>query len=408
MLYDLIIIGAGAAGLFAAANAPADRRILLLEKTDTPGKKLLLSGSGQCNLTNSGDIKDFLPRYGANGKRLRSVLYPFSNLALMAWFENHGMTLTTRPDGKVFPASLNAHDVRNLLLDQSRKNGVELRYGTSVTALTPYRGDDPSRARFTLETPTGPLTARQVLVTTGGASYPRTGSDGGFFSCLEALGLEIIPPRPGLTPVHVHNYPYSELSGISFPDCGISIKTNTNPIRAQGSLLFTHRGFSGPVVLNNARYIGQGQKLSINYLPGRDSAALRPALLTAASGAAQQIITRLEAETHLPRRFLEVICQRANIPPDTKAARLGGPEMARIAEHLTTDTYAVSGLGGFSAAMVTVGGVSLDEVNLRTMQSRNIPGLFFAGEILDADGDTGGYNLQFAFSSAKLAMDSIC
>ena len=397
MLYDLIIIGAGAAGLFAAANVPPENRVLVLEKAAAPGQKLLLTGNGQCNLTNAGDIADFLLRYGPNGKHLRPVLFPFSNLALMAWFEDRGLPLTTRPDGKVFPASLDARDVLTLLLDQSRKNGVELRCNTPAIALTPING------AFQIETPTDTLTARRILVTTGGASYPHTGSDGGFFACLEALGIPLIPRRPALCPVFVHDYPYSALSGISFAGCAITI----GPLRAHGSLLLTHRGFSGPVILNNARSITQGAELTINYLPNTDPTALRRTLLQSATGSAQQIITLLETETHLPRRFLEHICQRANRPPDTKAARLGGPEMAQIATLLTADSYTVSGLGGYQTAMATAGGVSLDEINLRIMSAKRYPNLHFAGEVLDIDGDTGGYNLQFAFSSAMKAMTTL-
>ncbi|MCL2568030.1 MAG: aminoacetone oxidase family FAD-binding enzyme [Oscillospiraceae bacterium] len=401
MTYDLIIIGAGAAGLFAAANIPPGTRTLLLEKTASPGQKLLLTGNGQCNLTAEGNIADFLTRYGPNGKRLRPVLYPFSNRALMAWFETEGLPLTVRADGKVFPASLNAHDVLNLLLAKSRENGVELHCNTPVSALT--RLD----AHYQLETPSGPLAARHVLVATGGASFPYTGSDGSFFAPLEALGLTVTPRRPSLAPVYVHDYPYSGLSGISFSDCGLTIEADGKPLRKEGGLLLTHRGFSGPLILNNARSISQGQTIALHYLQNADPATLRRKLIEAATGEAKQILTLLEAETGLPRRFLEVICQRADILPDTKAARLGGPELGRVASLLTADRYTVSGVGGFASAMATAGGVSLDEVDLRTMAACRYPGLTFAGEVLDVDGDTGGYNLQFAFSSAKAAVDAI-
>jgi len=406
MLYDLIIIGAGAAGLFAAANAHPDRRVLLLEKTDRPGQKLLLTGNGQCNLTNIGDISAFLIRYGPQGKRLRPVLYPFSNLALMAWLEDRDLTLIARPDGKVFPASLDAHDVLNLFLKHSRQNGVEIRPHTPVTALMRMDGTDAPH-HFRVETRQGPLSARHVLVTTGGTSYPHTGSDGCFFACLESLGIELTPRRPALAPVYVHGYPYGGLSGISFSNCAITIGADPKPIRTAGSLLLTHRGLSGPVILNNARSIDQGTSLTVNYLPGTNATDFRRALIEASVGSARQIITLLEAQTDLPRRFVEAVCDRANIPAHTKAAHLGGPDMTRFATLLTTDTYTVSGTGGFTTAMATAGGVSLDEIDLHTMEVRRCPGLHLAGEVLDVDGDTGGYNLQFAFSSAKRAMDAI-
>ena len=172
-------------------------------------------------------------------------------------------------------------------------------------------------------------------------------------------------------------------------------------------MLLTHRGLSGPVILNNARFINQGTSLTVNYLPDIDSTDFRRALIQATKGSARQITTLLETQTGLPRRFLEAVCARANIPADTKAARLGGFEMTQIANFLIADTYTVSGIGGFTAAMATAGGVSLDEIDLRTMEVRRFPGLYFAGEVLDVDGDTGGYNLQFAFSSAKRGMDAM-
>lgn len=404
MIYDLIIIGAGAAGLFAAANVVPGHRVLVLEKTEKPGQKLLLAGSGQGNLTNSRDIKEFLHCYGPNGNRLRPVLFPFSNRALTAHLEAQGLPLITRPDGKVFPTSLDARDVRDLFLTLAEKNGVAFRYQAPVTTLKP---SESGQGRYQLQTSSHTFYTENVLVSTGGASFPRTGSDGGFFACLETLGIPLIPRRPALVPVHVYDYPYTALSGIAFPDCGLEIRAGAKSISAYGSLLLTHGSFSGPVVLDNARYLEQGAKISIHYLPGIDGATLRQRLLAAAKGSPKQIVTLLENETQLPRRFLEVVCGRASLPADTKAARLGGPEMGQLAALLTDDTYTVSGTGGFQTAMATAGGVCLDEVELQTLSARHHPGLYFAGEVLDVDGDTGGYNLQFAFSSARLVVKQV-
>jgi len=403
MIYDLIIIGAGAAGLFAASNVPSDWKVLLLEKTERPGQKLLMAGAGQCNLTNAADIKTFLMRYGANGAKLRPVLFPFSNRALMAWFEERGLPLLTRADGKVFPASLKSADVLQLFLTLAAQNGVELRLAATVTALTAL-----SEGGFALRTPTECLRAQHVLVATGGASFPQTGSDGGFFDCLEPLGVPLISRRPALAPVFVHDYPFAALSGVSILDVGLMLHMeHTTPICGRGNLLFAHRYFSGPVILTYSHYAAAGMTFSLNYLPDTDATALRKSLLEAASGEKRQILTLLEDVLHLPRRFLEIICVRAKISPDTKASQLGGAEMGALANFLTADTFQISRLGGFDTARATAGGVSLEAVDLRTMESRTIPDLYFAGEVLDVDGDTGGYNLQFAFSSAKRAIESI-
>ena len=405
MIYDLIIIGAGAAGLFAAANTPAHWNVLLLEKERTPGQKLLLTGNGQCNLTNNRPIAEFLNCYGEKGKRLRPILFPFSNLALMAYFRENGLPLESRPDGKVFPASKNSRHVLDFFLTRCQEGGVEIRYESAVTEIIPQANGGMCPFRLTSEKSEIFFT-RHILVATGGASYPKTGSDGAFFSCLSALGIDLIPHRPALTPVFVQTYPYAALSGISFSDCIVSIasKSGGKCIQGRGDLLLTHKGFSGPLILALSRYVAQGDKLTIHYLPEQTPDALRRTLLTAAQGNARQIVTLLESITPLPRRFLEHICHRIPGVENRKASGLSGKELGAVAALLTTDSYEISGTGGFSVAMATSGGVSLDEIDLRTMESRRYPGLYFAGEVLDVDGDTGGYNLQFAFSSAMASV----
>ena len=407
MAHDLIIIGAGAAGLFAAANVPDGWKTLVLEKMDSPGKKLLLTGSGQCNLTNDEPIKGFLARYGDNGKHLRPVLFPFSNLALIEYFEKNGLPLKVREDGKVFPDSMKSIDVLDLLLSQINSNGVTISYLISITAISEQDGSEG--CRFIIETTEGQYFAKNVLVATGGESYPQTGSDGSVFECLEQLGIRLIPRRPALVPIYVTDYPYSSLSGLTFPNCAISITcSNSNkPVRTEGSLLLTHKGLSGPPILELSRYVTSGDELTINYLPGRVSEDLRLELINTAAGDPRQIITILESLTTLPRSFLEFVCSRSNIDKSEKASRLTGQEMGAISECLTADIYNISGTGDFSLAMTTTGGVSLDEIDLRTMEAKRCPGLYFAGEVLDVDGDTGGYNLQFAFSSAKRSIEAM-
>jgi len=412
MTYDLIIIGAGAAGLFAAANAPVGWSVLVLEKTGVAGQKLLLTGSGQCNLTNSDSIKSFLLRYGDNGKRLRPVLFPFSNIALMDFFEQQNLPLLVREDGKVFPASLKSTDVLTLLLKLSQVRGVNIRYDSAVTDITV--SDESGCRGYLIKTADTEFFARNVLVATGGRSYPQTGSDGSFFSCIERLGITLVPRRPALAPIFVSDYPYGELSGLTFPDVTIELikADNKKLIKVEGSLLFTHKGFSGPAVLEISRYVKQGDSFRINYLPKsfipkEARANLHTVLVQSASGSAKQITTLLESITKLPSSFLEFICRCSGIAPDEKASRLSGREMSAPANRITADTFVISGTGGFSTAMATAGGVCLNEVNMRTMEALRFPNLYFAGEVLDVDGDTGGYNLQFAFSTAMSAIRSI-
>jgi len=464
MIYDLIIIGAGAAGLFAAANVPDGFNTLVLEKTDSPGKKLLLTGSGQCNLTNNEPIKAFLTRYGENGKRLRPVLFPFSNQALMDYFEQHGLPLMTRDDGKVFPESMKSTDVLNLLLELSKDKGVDIQYNNTVTKIDYHDGTDgyrfcvqtlesskyknnskcetnsrgsasssKSKNRLESQSSNRQFLSKRILIATGGESYPQTGSDGSMFGCLEQLGIKLVPRRPALTSIYVEDYPYRALSGLTFQNSSIKLETSLRPkdhasqssskqsnsnvdgstvetsscdtldeskvFCYNGSLLFTHKGLSGPPVLALSRYAGRGDRIIINYLPCRTADELRLELIKSASGDLRQIITLLESLTELPRSFLESICNSCGIDKSEKASRLTGKQMGALAIKLTADSHMVKGTGEFSTAMTTAGGVDLDEIDLKTMEAKRFPGLYFAGEVLDVDGDTGGYNLQFAFSS---------
>jgi len=421
MIYDLIIIGAGAAGLFAAANIPtsdesptktfdepAGFKIAVLEKTDKPGQKLLLTGNGQCNLTNTTPIADFLNHYGKNGKYLRPILFPFSNLALTDFFKNNNTELTIRDDDKVFPASMKSSDILTLLIKMSVNRGVSFHYETQVVNIMQTELNKPG---YTLNTTKGQFKTKNVLIATGGASFPKTGSDGGFFSCLHDLGLKLTPQRPALTSVFVKNYPYRELSGLTLPDCDVTVVSKNEPkisenIRA--GLLFTHKCFSGPAALTLSRYILPGDAFVINYLPGTTAGELRQKLIKTATGYSGRISTLIGTITNLPRSLIEQICIKAGVAKNEKASRLSGKMMGTISDCLTNDIYEITSPGSYEAAMVTAGGVCLSEINLKTMESKKFPGLYFAGEVLDVDGDTGGYNLQFAFSSAIRAIQAVC
>lgn len=442
-IYHTAIIGAGAAGLFAGAClAGSGKRTAILEKNAKPGRKLLMAGSGQCNLTHSGSIKEFIGHYGPSGKAVRTVLYRFNNEQTMAFFEERGVPLFAREDGKVFPRSLRGQDVLDALLRTCGGGNTDIcagNAGRSSTAGSCGSGEAdfgggglagscggvdlfcsaPVRSFakredglfFVVREDGAELLASNVIVTTGGCSYPTTGSDGGFFSVLEALGLSLVPPRPALVPIFTADYPYSELSGISFSPAQVILsggKNGKKEAELTDDLLFTHRGFSGPAVLNSSRFARPGHTVTVNYLPGRGRQEIDALLKSSVQGTGCQLITLLSGLfPSLPKRFLELLCVRAETAPPQKAAQLSGTQLKALAAFLTEDRHTITGLGGFSNAMVTAGGVALSEVELKTMQSKAIPGLYFAGEVLDVDGDTGGYNLQFAFSSAQLAASSI-
>lgn len=381
--YDCVIIGAGAAGLYFAANCPVGKG-LILEKSPSPGRKLLLSGGGQCNLTHSGSIKDFISHYGENGRKIRSALYRGNNLLLMKFFTEQGLLLKERSDGKVFPESGQASQVLNLLLELGEKNGWEVKTETPLRALS--IGDD---GRFIMN---DTYIARNVIIAAGGCSYPATGSDGSVFPVLEEMGLEIVAPKPALVPVTVDQYPYGDLAGISFSD--IQVRIGGHKIKSD--LLFTHSSFSGPAILNLSRYANPGDTLCISYLEPE-----RP--VPDPAGDRRMAATFFTEEYGLPKRFVELILRRLAIDPAGKAASLSGNQRKEIHRLLSGDTFSINGTSGFESAMATRGGVSLEEVDLKTFESIRYPGLFLIGEVLDIDGDTGGYNLQFAFSSAYCA-----
>ncbi|HML37989.1 MAG TPA: aminoacetone oxidase family FAD-binding enzyme [Bacillota bacterium] len=395
MIYDLIIIGAGAAGLFAGASLPSPVRGLVLEKKPSPGRKLLLTGDRQCNLTHGGSIKDFITHYGRNGSRVRSCLYRFNNLAVADFFESRGLPLLEREDGKIFPRSLRAQDVLDVLITCCVENGLDFRYSSAVDRIG-VRGEGPL---YTVYCGKHSYETKKLIVATGGCSYPATGSDGSFLSVLENMGLEICPPAPALVPIYPEQYPYQGLSGISFQDALVTVSHT----QSRDALLLTHTCFSGPAVLNLSRHAHAGDTVTVNYYPTKPEETILRELSQAVTGSGKQLLTVLYEYSGLPKRFLEVLCRRAGTDGAEKASRISPAELKALIRLIARDEYKIQRMGGYEAAMVTRGGVALSEVDSKTMESLKYPSLFFAGEVLDADAYTGGFNLQIAFSTGRLA-----
>lgn len=391
MIYDTVIIGGGASGLYAAAHSEMQNGLIVCNR-NRPGMKLLMAGGGQCNLTHGGSIKDFPGHYGENGKRIRGVLYKHSNEAVVSYFTEKGVPLTEREGGKVFPASGKADAVLALLLTEAKKNGFA--FCNDNAEHISLINDETERIYRVLCT-NGEYRCRKLIVATGGCSYPETGSDGSMFSTLEDMGILLVPRRPALTPIFVQDYPYADLSGISFQGvevrCGRRIST--------GDILFTHRNFSGPVILNASRYTAQGDEMKINYLPYEGQFSEKLKRLQPGNN---KMLAVVLGTFGIPKAFAEVLQTRAQIT-DKKFSSFSGAELAQIARYITADTFCVSALGSYRQAMATAGGVDLGEIDLNTMQCKRHPGIYIIGEALDVDGDTGGYNLQFAFASGYAA-----
>ncbi len=391
MIYDCIIVGAGAAGLFCSAVFPTKVNGLILEKNKQAGTKLMMSGAGQCNITHAGSIKDFIPKYGKNGSSVRSCLYRYHNLHLINFLHAQGIPTVEREDGKVFPASMDAQAVRDMLLHQSKQNGFSIQYHAPVVKIS-------KEQYWQVHTAKAVYPCKNLVIATGGCSYPSTGSDGNFFPILQhSLGLAVTALLPALTPINVAHYPYQNLAGISFPSAELKVLRDDKPkIKSTGPVLLTHKNFSGPLMLNFSKEIIKNDKIMLNYLYPCEKNEVLEKIIFAMKNSKKQPANLLADTFHLPKSFLQTILQKTGFQPKAIAARL------------TEDTFTVTSRCGFDKAMVTAGGVSLSEINKKTMECISAASLYIIGEALDLDGQTGGYNLQFAYSSACAASTAIC
>ena len=406
MYKKTIVVGAGAAGLFFGAAAPvsAGGDILILEKTDKIGTKLLMAGSGHCNLTHAGSIKEFLLCYGQNGSRIRTCLYRHNNLEYVRFMESLGVPCSEREDGKIFPVSMDSRDVKKALLEAAAANSVTIMKNSPVTAVTVI----PEGFEVTVGSKQSSYICTNLVIATGGASYPTTGSDGTFLQVLKnALGVEITELHPALSPIYVQNYPFGELSGISFKNAGLKIfNKNSSSYEAAGDLLLTHRSFSGPLILNNSRYINTGSRVEINFVFPYTVSSVLSSIKEVFRGNNKTVSSFFAEKYSLPKRFVAAVLEPPGLN-ERKLSSLTGGEMEAAARAFAAADYSVSGVGSFREAMATSGGVCLDSVNLSAMESKTYKGLYFIGEVLDIDGNSGGYNLQFAYSSARAALDAI-
>ena len=400
--YDTAIIGGGPAGLACAVGAGKRRlSVLLLEKNARPGRKLLISGTGQCNLTHTGPIEDFLDRYGGRekGRFAKPALYHFTNVDLCDFARQHGVALEETVTGKVFPASRQAREVLDLFLSLGKRHGVTIQTDSPVESV------EKTSDLFTIRTSQSVFSARNLVIATGGCSYPATGSSGDGWRLAASLGHTIVPPRPGLTPACFATKDFVECSGVSVDDVGIRIGKTKHSTR--GSVLFTHKGVSGPGILDFSRNMHPGDKLIFNWLGDIRAETLDGTLLETFIRYGRKSIKSALRFTGLPERLLAALLQATGILPETLVCEISRTDRGRIATMLTNFEVEITALGGFHEAMVTVGGVSLWEVNRNSMESRLVKRLYFCGEVLDIDGDTGGYNIQFAVSSGALAADNI-
>ena len=397
--FSLGIIGGGPAGLFCALQAAGEGlNVVVFEKKRSCGNKLLISGSGQCNVTHDGDVRSFLTHYGENASFLKPALMNFSNQDLIRFFNDNQVPLETEIGGKVFPVSRKASDILDLLVGECRTRGVEIRSQQPVVSVSVADG------RFLIQSDTDKVSADALVVATGGDTYPATGSTGDGFRFARDLGHQVAETGPALTGVYVRDYLFTDLSGISFADRPVSLFRNGKKIKTHtGDILFTHTGLSGPGILDFSRFIRPADTLRISFMPGTDAHKVNEDLVSLIAAAGNRQVKTVLGAFDLPDRFIRKIMELAGVNLELTAAHLSKKDRGALVDLLTACPFVVARLGGPDEAMVTRGGVELSEVNPKTMESRIAPGLFFVGEVLDIDGDTGGYNLQAAFSTAVLA-----
>jgi len=405
--WDAVVIGGGAAGLLAAARAALrGKRTLLLEKNARPGVKILMSGGTRCNITQNTNNRGIIEAFGKNGQFLHAALAALGVRELIALFEAEGVATKVEDTNKVFPVSDRASDVLAALVRLAQRSGVTLALGEPVQRVTANAGG------FHITTPARVVSTAKVILTTGGQSYPGSGTTGDGYRIAAAFGHTIIPPRPALVPITTSAAWVRELRGITLPDVAVRVLDQDKPLATRrGSLLFAHFGLSGPVILDVSRAVSshaqpQSLQLDIDFLPTMKGPALDDWLKNESLASGKKQLAVVLASL-LPRRLCDELLRVAGQAVDRKAAALSKPDRARLVQAIQRARLPITGTLGFGKAEVTAGGVALTEVDSKTMQSKRQPGLYFAGEVLDLDGLIGGYNFQAAFSTGWLAGSSI-
>lgn len=407
--YDVIVIGGGAAGLMAAGTAAHDGlKVCLIEKKDRLGRKIRITGKGRCNITNDCDEQTFIASVPTNGRFLYSAIHQFNSRDTITFFEGLGLPVKVERGNRVFPQSDKADDVADRLGAFVKGGGTEILTG-EVKKLVIEDG----AVRGVQLHDGSELFAGSVIVCCGGASYPGTGSTGDGYRFARQAGHTVTDLRPSLVPLTVDSEECREMMGLSLKNVSLRVHDTQKGKQIYedfGEMLFTHFGLSGPIVLSASAH-------TRDMLPGKYEVSidLKPALTP------EQLDARLQRDFSenlnrdfgnslgalLPRKMIPVIIKRSKIPPETKCNQITREMRRSFAELLKSLTYPVSGFRPIEEAIVTSGGVKVSEINPKTMESKLISGLYFAGEVLDVDAYTGGFNLQIAFCTGRLAAESI-
>ncbi|MFA5321561.1 MAG: NAD(P)/FAD-dependent oxidoreductase [Smithella sp.] len=428
-IYDIVVIGGGAAGLMAAGRAAQlGAKVLLLEKTDGCGKKILVSGKTRCNLTNSAELKDFISMYGNNGRFLFSAFHNFFRPELLDFLNNHGLMTKVERGGRIFPVSDDAHDVVRVFKKYLSENNVLVKLNTKVTGII-----IKNNVVCGVRTQEEDYFSRTVILATGGATWPSTGSTGDGFKISAALGHNIVKLKPALVPLIVREQELvKSMQGISLrnvratafqgeagsidpaltPNCSYGRGEKKSPrspvIESRfGEMLFTHFGLGGPIILLMSLAVVEALEtgpvsILIDLKPALTREQLHKRLQRDMDKSSKRKIAGIIKE-YLPSKMIEPFIELTKIEQEKLVHQITATERGEIVELLKALRFNIKSPLSLEKAIVTAGGVSLTEIDQRTMASKLVNGLYFCGEVMDIDADTGGYNLQAAFSTGYLA-----
>jgi predicted Rossmann fold flavoprotein len=400
----ICVIGAGPAGLMASIRcAQVKTETVVFERNIAAGHKLLKTGSGRCNFTHQATTDQVLHALGPKGRFLRYCLHIYSPKWLRQFFSDRGLQSKVEPTGCVFPVTDQASDIRNLLVTEAKRVGVHFEFGNPVENI------QRDAQGFTIQTSEDSIHADKVIIATGGVSYPQTGSTGDGYEFAHQLGHTIIPPKPALVPlVTAEKWP-GDLAGTSLKEVKITTTISGKKITVTGPMLFTHDGIGGPAVLDLSRHLtdylpskGKPIQISINLLPGVTESEWKNKILQQIQVHPNKTIANILAG-FVTRGVAAALCRHLEFGIDMPANQLRKNERQRLLHLFRALPLSIVRTKPIAEAMVTSGGVSVGEIDSKTMQSKLCPGLFFAGEVIDVDGPCGGYNIHIAFATAALA-----
>ncbi|MCF6367218.1 MAG: NAD(P)/FAD-dependent oxidoreductase [Bacteroidales bacterium] len=407
--YNVIIIGAGASGILASISAcEQGASVLLLEKMSKEARKMLISGKGRCNITNTAYQSDFFKKIYPKPKFLKHAFSTFFSKDILNMLEEKGLKTKTERGGRVFPESDKAADVVNSLLQIVREKGIDIKKNAKVEDII-VENNKIRAVKASIRGKLEIIETENVILCTGGKSYPATGSTGDGFVFAKTLGHKITELRPALVPLKTEGDIAEKLQGLSLKNSNVSIWVNNKKIRSEfGEMMFAHYGLTGPVILTLSKIATDSfdkknnVEISIDLKPALDEQKLDNRLQRELNESGKKQIRNI-LKNLLPSKLIPVVLELTKIDPYKECNQISGKERKKIRVLLKDLRFKVSGHRGFKEAIVTAGGIDTNEIDSRTMMSKIIDNLYFAGEIIDLDAETGGYNFQIAFSTGWLA-----